>query len=615
MTGSFADTINWANTPLSVFKQGLSGNKDALAAFNAAVADGQTKEDAYTAALQACSTEQERAQLVTSTLSSLYGEAGAKYQEVNGDLIAARQAQADWNAAVGEAGEAVRPLATQITGIGTSIVSGALPYLSQFATWASGQLPAVQGFFSSAMGGISGAIGDVATAFQSGNTVGESFGNAIQTLGSKVSEAIPGLVESAGSMMTQFGTALRENIPTIASAGLEMLTGLSASIGENLPMLAESAGQMILGLVEGLVASLPSLIEQGPTIISNICTGISNAMMTLFTYAGQILWTLVTGLIAAIPTLVANIPQICQAAWDAFVAFNWLGLGRTLITGIANGIKALASNIPNVVRNIFNNVKTAATNIWNGIKSGIGNIVNGIKTTVGNVFNALKTNVGNIFNGVKTAASTVWNGIKTAIGNVVNGIKTNVSNVFNGIKSTAQNIWNGVKSAIQTPIEKARDLVKGAIDKIKGFFNFNFSWPSLPLPHFSISPAGWSVGDLLKGSIPSLGISWYAKGGVFDEPTIFPTAKGLKGVGEAGAEAVAPIDVLMDYVRAAVGEKFAGMEYDIARLYKLMAYYMPKMLAASDRAIVLDSGALVGGTVAEFDRAMGERQTKKRRGQ
>ena len=80
----------------------------------------------------------------------------------------------------------------------------------------------------------------------------------------------------------------------------------------------------------------------------------------------------------------------------------------------------------------------------------------------------------------------------------------------------------------------ARDIVKGIIDTIKGFFNFSISWPHIPLPHFSISPAGWQVGDLLKGSIPSLGIEWYATGGVFNGASII-------GVGEAGPEAVVPL--------------------------------------------------------------------------
>ena len=100
-----------------------------------------------------------------------------------------------------------------------------------------------------------------------------------------------------------------------------------------------------------------------------------------------------------------------------------------------------------------------------------------------------------------------------------------------------------VKSALLKPVESARDLIKGIVDKIKGFFSFTVSLPHIKLPHFTVSPAGWKVGDLLQGSIPKLGISWYARGGVFDSPTLFGYGNGLLGgLGENGAEAVVPLE-------------------------------------------------------------------------
>ncbi len=61
--------------------------------------------------------------------------------------------------------------------------------------------------------------------------------------------------------------------------------------------------------------------------------------------------------------------------------------------------------------------------------------------------------------------------------------------------------------------------------------------PKIPVPHFGISPSGWKVKDLLSGSIPHLSVKWYAKGGVFDGPSVI-------GVGEAGPEAVVPLTAL-----------------------------------------------------------------------
>lgn len=53
---------------------------------------------------------------------------------------------------------------------------------------------------------------------------------------------------------------------------------------------------------------------------------------------------------------------------------------------------------------------------------------------------------------------------------------------------------------------------------------------------------------MLDGSIPPLGIEWYAKGAVFKKPTIFDydaAANTARVGGEAGEEAIAPISVLL----------------------------------------------------------------------
>ena len=112
-----------------------------------------------------------------------------------------------------------------------------------------------------------------------------------------------------------------------------------------------------------------------------------------------------------------------------------------------------------------------------------------------------------------------------------------VSTAFNALKTTVSKVWTGIKNAILTPIKSAMNTVKKVIDKIKSFFKFKVHLPKIKLPHFSIRPKGWELGDLLKGSIPSLGIEWYAKGGIFNQPSVI-------GVGEKGPEAVLPIDKL-----------------------------------------------------------------------
>lgn len=109
-------------------------------------------------------------------------------------------------------------------------------------------------------------------------------------------------------------------------------------------------------------------------------------------------------------------------------------------------------------------------------------------------------------------------------------------------------IWEGLKSGW----ESVKTWFGGIVDSIKGFLDFDFTLPHIPLPHFSITPAGWKIGDLLKGSFPSLGIEWYAK--AYNDPYLFdrPTVVGNKGFGDgAGAEMVYGRDNLMRDIRMA----------------------------------------------------------------
>lgn len=137
------------------------------------------------------------------------------------------------------------------------------------------------------------------------------------------------------------------------------------------------------------------------------------------------------------------------------------------------------------------------------------------------------------------------------------------------IKAKAGEVWDGVVDKFNS----AKAKVKGIIDTIKGFFNFSFKMPHIPLPHFSITPKGWGIGDLIKGVKPSLGIEWYAQGGVLTSPTIFGVNGNNAMVGgEAGAEAILPITVLQDFINRAferniVNYAMAGGGADIYNFY------------------------------------------------
>jgi len=113
-------------------------------------------------------------------------------------------------------------------------------------------------------------------------------------------------------------------------------------------------------------------------------------------------------------------------------------------------------------------------------------------------------------------------------------LASSVVAAFNGLKAKVTAIFIAVKNAIVKPIQTAVNLVRSAIGKIKSIINgAKLKLPKIKLPHFTIS----GKFSLNPPSIPKVGVKWYATGGIFDSPTI-------AGIGEAGPEAVVPLDTL-----------------------------------------------------------------------
>ena len=206
------------------------------------------------------------------------------------------------------------------------------------------------------------------------------------------------------------------------------------------------------------------------------------------------------------------------------------------------------------VTDVFNKampeVQKLIEDVWPDIQKIIQNTMAVIKLVVVPVWNYIKgvisTNVKVIVALVKFAWPLISGVIKTQINIIKNTIGT-----IRTIISVVTNVFNAVKNAILHPIETARNTVKGIVNTIKGFFRFSVPHPKIPLPHFSISPAGWKLGDLVKGKVPSLSVKWYRK--AEDEPYLFRN-KAIFGAGEGTRdEMLYGKQALMSDIKEAVG--------------------------------------------------------------
>lgn len=226
---------------------------------------------------------------------------------------------------------------------------------------------------------------------------------------------------------------------------------------------------------------------------------------------------------------------------------------ETVVNGLVTGVTAAWTTLRTGVTSAVTRLKARITSTWNAIKTGVTNAVTNIQSAVTEKWEAVTSGVSTAVTTIKTTVLNTWNAIKSGVTSKVSAIVSSITSKFNSAKATVTGIFNGIKSAISTAIEGAKSAVSTAIEAIKGFFNFTFTWPSIPLPHFKIIPEGWKIGDLLKGTIPSLSIDWYKKAYdnpmMFTQPTVLQTPQGMKGFGDGhGAEIVLGLDRLRELV-------------------------------------------------------------------
>ena len=140
---------------------------------------------------------------------------------------------------------------------------------------------------------------------------------------------------------------------------------------------------------------------------------------------------------------------------------------------------------------------------------------------------------------IKDGIVQKFEALKKAVSDTWNSMRNNAINAWNNLRTAASNAFQKIKDAITKPIESVADKIKGVIDKIKGFFPISISkiFNDFHIPSFHLT----GEFDLKKRTVPR--IEWYAQGGIFNSPSVI-------GVGEAGSEAVVPLDKLWGYLDA-----------------------------------------------------------------
>lgn len=291
----------------------------------------------------------------------------------------------------------------------------------------------------------------LASAVQLVTQVFSALGQAIPEL---LNIFVNTLLPMVTNLLTQIGDSIGQNLPLLIDRVLNFLLDFTARLRENAGQFIDAGLHLILKLGEGIANALPDLIAKVPTIVSNIAGIINDNAPKLITTAVKLIATLAKGLIQAIPDLVANIPKIIKAIVDVFLAYNWVKLGKNLITKLKDGISNMAGKVKEAAGKIkdavVNAIKALPSKLYNLAKSAVGKLVSILKHTAR----------------IRDAASAIKNEIVRVLSKLPDKLLEIGKNLVKGL-------WNGIKNAKKWVLEKIKGFGKSILDGIKGIFGIH----------------------------------------------------------------------------------------------------------------------------------------------
>lgn len=262
--------------------------------------------------------------------------------------------------------------------------------------------------------------------------------------------ALPALAESAVSIVDTMITTIVEQLPAFLEAAVEVIVTLANGIAQSLPeliptivdvvlkivdiltspetlnSLVEAAISIMLGLAEGLIKAIPNIVAAIPTIIENLIQAIIGSIPQIIEAGIQLFVSLIANLPEIIVGIVKAIPQIVVAIVEGFMSLigKIKDVGKSIVNGVWEGIKAMASWIKDKVTGFFSGIVSGVKNLL-GIHSpskvfaGIGKFMaEGLGDGFDDQFKSVKENIEKSMNFDDANASiNVSSNLQKQVGN------------------------------------------------------------------------------------------------------------------------------------------------------------------------------------------------------
>jgi hypothetical protein len=471
---------------------------------------------------------------------------------------------------------------------------------------------------------ISGSVNAAKAAWQnllSGLADGnQDIDQLVNNLADSVMKAVNQIVPRLQTMAPRLVQAVQTLVSTLGP----QLPGIINSI---LPGMVEAATTLITGLADVLPDLLGSIIDVLPNVVKQIGGALKklfpSLLKTFKSLIGKIDFKgLGTAIGSGLRSIVTNLPEIMSGIGSA-ISWAWDHIAFPLIDGIFVGVFGV--DIPTAWNQLVTDIKEwwgkVVTDVGGALEitfKAIGDALTSAKEAVENWWEDVKALFGNLLTIVfglgtgdeqeaaKEAVTKWWGEVKTKIGGALS-IMWHLLNPFN-IAKQVKNAWDRATKGLSLTVgwKTVQQTVSSLTDPETNPLN-----PDSNYQQIISTPEGRNAVRNGWGALLNSIVHPNADGAVFSKPTIFDTRAGYQMVGEAGAEAVAPIGVLQGYVKSAVGE-VVGTSME-RKLDQMLAALQNGFSGMNQQQIVLDTGVLVGATAGKMDKRLGRMALRKGR--
>lgn len=214
------------------------------------------------------------------------------------------------------------------------------------------------------------AINELTEAFKTGGVQGliAAGTQMVTEFISVIFNRIPEIVTTGIEVVGGFLNGLLSAAPTAIQQASQMLSSWTNNVLSKLPAVISAGGQVILSLLNGLVNNAPKIIQQAAQLVIEFAHTVLQNLPQILQAGIELIGKLLAGILRAVPKIIAAIPGIVSSIGKKFLSYDWLSIGKNIISGIASGVANAAGSLVDAAVNAASSAIGAVKN-WLGIHS------------------------------------------------------------------------------------------------------------------------------------------------------------------------------------------------------------------------------------------------------